>query len=116
MLAPRRDRPLSTRPSVAFSLMMMRMNPQIVGNTVVGLGPTFASVHNFKFMAGNDGHIEPLRLFNLARGSGSRIIAEESKHLHECKECPPVLKVFARQFDRPWIEEIETNGKPEDAA
>ena len=68
------------------------------------------------FMAGSDSHIEPLRLFDLARGNGSRIIVEESQHLRECNECPPVLKVFARQFNRPWIEEIETNSKPEDAA
>jgi hypothetical protein len=67
-------------------------------------------------MAGSDSHIEPLRLFDLARGNGSRIIVEESQHLRECNECPPVLKVFARQFNRPWIEEIETNSKPEDAA
>jgi hypothetical protein len=61
----------------------------------------------------NDSHIRPLRLFNLARGNGAQIIAEERKHLRECEECQPVLEVFVRQFNRSWI---ETNDKPEDAA
>ena len=46
-------------------------------------------------------HIQPLRLFDLARHSRFEITEEERKHLRECEECERILEVFARQFEKP---------------
>jgi hypothetical protein len=61
-------------------------------------------------MAGSDEHLKPLRLFDLAWNGGSKITAEERKHLHECEDCENMLEVFARLFTKP------SNPYPGDAA
>jgi hypothetical protein len=61
-------------------------------------------------MATHDEHLKPLRLFDMARDSGSKITDEEQKHLRDCEECNRVLKVFERQFAR------SSSHKPGDAA
>ena len=58
-------------------------------------------------MAQRDEHLKPLRLFDIARNSGSEITEEERTHLRDCEECKQVVKVFERQF---------VNPKPGDAA
>jgi len=45
-----------------------------------------------------DGHIKPLRLFDLARGSAYKTTEEEIDHLLQCGECQRLLAVFDRQF------------------
>ena len=64
-------------------------------------------------MAGSDEHIQPLRLFDLARQSGTQPTGKENEHLRICEECQRIVEVFARQFDKNWI---GPNKKPEDAA
>jgi hypothetical protein len=64
-------------------------------------------------MAGSDEHIQPLRLFDLARQSGNQSTGKENEHLRTCEECQRIVEVFARQFDKKWIGQ---KNKPEDAA
>jgi hypothetical protein len=63
-------------------------------------------------MAGSDNHIEPLRLFDLARHKtrGLQPTEVELQHLRTCEECQQVLEVFTRQFSK------QSHNKPEDAA
>jgi hypothetical protein len=52
-------------------------------------------------MCGTSDHIKPLRLFDIARDSGSPTTDEEKTHLRECVECQHIIEVFARQFEKP---------------
>jgi hypothetical protein len=61
-------------------------------------------------MTGSDGHLKPLRLFDLARFGENKATDIERAHLLACEECQPILEVFARQFSKP------TKEKPKDAA
>ena len=61
-------------------------------------------------MKGSDKHLEPLRLFDLARKSGTQLTDIEKRHLRDCEECQSIFEVFARQFGKP------TQLKPGDAA
>jgi hypothetical protein len=61
-------------------------------------------------MAQSDEHLKPLRLFDIARNSGSEITEQEEHHLRDCEECKRIVKVFARQFGKP------PDQKPGDAA
>jgi hypothetical protein len=60
-------------------------------------------------MAGSDEHLQPLRLFDLARQRGNKPTENELEHLRVCEECPQIIEVFARQFGKP-------SSKPDDAA
>jgi hypothetical protein len=51
-------------------------------------------------MAEQGDHIKPLRLFDIARESGSQPTEEERKHIRECDECAHIIEVFARQFNK----------------
>jgi len=51
-------------------------------------------------MSQTEDHIKPLRLFDIARGSGQPITNEEKKHITDCAECQRIIEVFARQFDK----------------
>jgi hypothetical protein len=51
-------------------------------------------------MTGSDEHLKPLRLFDLARKSGTQLTDIEKQHLRDCEECPRILEVFARQFGK----------------
>ena len=61
-------------------------------------------------MKGSDDHLKPLRLFDLARKSGTQLTDIEKQHLRDCEECQRIFEVFARQFGKP------TQHKPGDAA
>jgi hypothetical protein len=50
-------------------------------------------------MAGDE-HIKPLRLFDIARDSGSALNEQEAQHLRTCEECRRIVIVFARQFGK----------------
>jgi hypothetical protein len=52
-------------------------------------------------MAGSHKHVQPLRLYDLARDGQSQITEEERSHLRECEECQRILAVFAREFTQP---------------
>jgi hypothetical protein len=53
-------------------------------------------------MTGNDEHLKPLRLFDIARQSGRPVTEHEKQHLRSCDSCQRILEVFARQsFDPP---------------
>jgi hypothetical protein len=52
----------------------------------------------------SDDHIKPLRLFDIARGrdlGGLEPTEDEKKHLRDCTECDHIVRVFARQFNKP---------------
>ena len=55
----------------------------------------------FRIMAGSHEHVQPLRLYDLARDEQSQITEEERTHLRECEECQRILAVFAREFTQP---------------
>ena len=59
-------------------------------------------------MTVSDEHLEPLRLFDIARHSGTQLTEDEKRHLHTCEECRRIVEIFARQFPN--------TAKPEDAA
>jgi hypothetical protein len=61
-------------------------------------------------MTSSNGHLKPLRLFDLARYGQNQATDLEKAHLLACEECQPILEVFARQFSKP------TKEKPKDAA
>jgi hypothetical protein len=54
-----------------------------------------------------DGHLEPIRLFEIARNRGARLSEKEGKYLHDCQECQPLIEVFARPFNKPQKDEPE---------